>query len=155
MAHLDSQYLRAALEREVEYAAALLDVLHREYRALTHRDSADLESIIDEKKQSVARLDEAGRVRERVLRAAGLVVTPDIKHRSVAELAGLWEKLEGIARDLRFQNETNGRVIDIRYRHCEYALGILEGKELETEVYHPKAKAKQCYQFHSRCLAKA
>jgi flagellar biosynthesis/type III secretory pathway chaperone len=150
-------HLRTVLQREVDHAVALLEILQREYLLLTSRDSSVLEEFVKEKQKYIIALQDAGKEREQILQSAEVSLgmadiekyidryTPALR----PQFHELRKTLHTLAKQLRRQNEINGRVIELRRHYTERALAILQSRGSDTELYDPTAKTSHTTRSHS------
>lgn len=138
--------LDAALRNEIVAAAALLEILQQEQRALAQRDAAALDRIIPEKQRQVAGLETLAQSRTSALRAAG--VTGDInavaaRLRSDERLSRPWRELLALLDQCRRLNQINGGMVEANRRYIERALAVLSGQTAaDSETYGPSGAAR-------------
>lgn len=154
--------LEACLEREIQAGVQLLEALQREHRALAARDLAGLDAAVAQKAELVAVMEDCGRERAELLRAAGftadraaidaLLDRHDPQRRSPVQRD--WNRLLEIGAECQRQNLINGIIIQAGEQQTRQALAILRGQSpLEGGEYGPEGTRQSAPSAHT--LAKA
>lgn len=136
--------LRQRLEQEAEQLELLASALEAEHEALSRNDLEGLETVIADKEARVARVQEYGEARSRLLEAAGLTVdeagmaaalgqvAPELRE----PLAQTWQSIKERLQTCQRQNEINGRVVREGMRLSRQALHLLVGGDTPgSELY--------------------
>jgi len=137
------QQLALLLSGEIACARDLLQILGREYQALTHAEADQIKSISVEKQRQMQQLQERLLERDHFLLRQGLAPgkqgtelllkqTPPLH-----DSQSLWEELQALAGRLREQNETNGGIVSLGQRHVQQALDLLTGRSSNGDTYGP------------------
>jgi flagella synthesis protein FlgN len=139
------QQLSAILQAELNHSAKLALILKQERDALSSADLNQVQYLTKEKQPHVVQLEQLGRQREQLLKAAGF---PAGKSGLEAFLANhdeqealpvqqLLEKLREVAKICRDNNQINGGIVNVNRQHLVRALTILRGRDPETASYGP------------------
>ncbi len=134
----------AGLCAERDEAAAFVVLLKAEQQALREGVAADVERLAPDK---VRMADSLARYTTKRLdtlaalgyprSALGMHEWADAHATNVAGVAA-WQLLQEYAAEARALNEANGKLIDLRLRHCRQALAALEQACGATTVYGPQ-----------------
>lgn len=137
------QRLGEILVREIECAAAFVQVLNAEKTALAGRDPGALETAVEAKQRCAEELQELDRQRVELLKSAGF--SPD---RAGVEsciqwcdaddsLSPRWQRLLALLEQCRDLNLANGNLLELNRHHAERALAILRGQQPDAKLYGP------------------
>ncbi|MGE0289859.1 MAG: flagella synthesis protein FlgN [Bradyrhizobium sp.] len=154
--------LEACLQREIQAGGQLLEALRREHRALAARDLAGLDAAVVQKAGLVAVMEDCGRERSELLRAAGfaadraamdaLLDRHDPQRRSPVPRD--WSRLLEIGAECQRQNLINGIIIQAGQQQTRQALAILRGQPaVAGGEYGPEGTRRTAPSAHP--LAKA
>ncbi len=143
-----TQTLSSLLDRELEMARSMHDLLEREYEALTDGDP-ELITAISKKKLAQLRQMEQHLAKVN-LHLLDLGLTADTRGAEQAiartgpntQIQSKWDQLRSMEIKLQRQNETNGGIITIGQRRVKQALDILSGKESLTGTYSQEGEAQ-------------
>lgn len=134
----------AELCAERDEAAAFVVLLKAEQQALRDGVPADVERLAPDKIRMADSLARYTAKRLETLAAFGYPRTALGMHQwaeahanNMAGVAG-WQLLQQHAAEARALNEANGKLIDLRLRHCRQALAALERACGTTTVYGPQ-----------------
>jgi len=137
------QQLAVLLSGEIACARDLLQILGREYQALTHAEADQIESLSAEKRRQMQQLQQRLLERDRFLLRQGLAPAKQgmeqlLKQASpLHDIHSLWEELQALAGRLREQNEINGGIVSLGQRHVQQALDLLTGRSSNGDTYGP------------------
>jgi flagella synthesis protein FlgN len=137
----------ADLRAERDQAAAFVVVLKAEQQALREGIAADVERLAPAKARMADCLAAYTARRLDCLAAMGYPRTAhgmnDWAEANAANTAavGAWHMLQQHAGAARTLNDTNGKLIELRLRHCRQALGALERACGLTTLYGPQGHA--------------
>lgn len=152
-----SAKLLRILEKSLDCATGLEDLLHDERNLLESQNSSELMVITSTKKRCVQTLEGLETERTALCAACGFnndesgmqdvlnwcdcnsVVTP------------VWNRLLKSAKLCEGLNRTNGAIGRIRYEHVMSALAVLNGSSNNATVYGPKGQEPA--RFEQRALA--
>ncbi|MFQ5469354.1 MAG: flagella synthesis protein FlgN [Gammaproteobacteria bacterium] len=154
--------IKDIFQNEITLSHRLLDILKREYAALTSNNTDAIEQVIERKVETINQLEKLGTLRMGIINKAGF--SPDkngivnfIKGRDPhigKTLYQCWQQLLDLGRKCKMQNEVNGTIIQASYMFTQRALGILHGQLPGDELrYGPDGKTHNGNQ--SSALAKA
>jgi flagella synthesis protein FlgN len=145
MAMTALQKLSSILQSEINQSAQLAQLLRQEREALRAADAELIQHISQEKQPYIVQLEQLGRQREQLLKAAGF---PGGKSGLEAFIANhepdesgmieqLLQKLRTIAKVCRDFNQINGGIVNVNRQHMNRALSILRGRDPDTSAYGP------------------
>jgi len=134
----------AELCAERDAAAAFIVLLKAEQEALRDGAAADVERLAPDKVRMADALARYTSKRLEMLAAfghersaLGMHAWADAHANNIAGVAA-WQVLQEHAAEARALNEANGKLIDLRLRHCRQALVALEQACGTTTVYGPQ-----------------
>ena len=150
--------LQRILDRSLECANRLLDLLRDERSALQSQDTEQLRAVTASKEQCVQRLESLEAERRSLCAAAGhggnkagmkdMLAWCD---RSSA-VTRAWNRLLQRIRQCDALNQTNGAVGRVRYEHVMSALAVLSGNSGGGALYGPEGE--QTGRLERRALAR-
>jgi flagella synthesis protein FlgN len=133
----------AALAAERDQAAAFVVLLRAEQQALRDGVTANVERLAPEKARMAENLARCTEKREKSLAAMGYERGARGMQQWAKAQAGnsagteAWQRLQQHAGEAHALNEANGKLIDLRLRHCRQALAALEHACGVTPLYGP------------------
>lgn len=137
------QQLDLILDREIDAARRLAEVLNSENAAIGRRELAALEQAITDKQAGLQRLEELNRERGLLVASQGFA-TDKAGMESCLKwcdttglLTGKWRQLLSVADNCRTQNRMNRQLMDMGSRHIHHALCILRGEDPDQNLYGP------------------
>jgi flagella synthesis protein FlgN len=139
------QQLSSILQSEINHSSQLALLLKQEREALSSANLDQIQVLAQQKQPHVVQLEQLGRQREHLLKAAGF---PAGKSGLEAFLANhleseaspvrqLVDKLRHVAKICRDNNQINGGIVNVNRQHLIRALSILRGRDPETAAYGP------------------
>ncbi len=140
----DTDRLLANLCAERDAAEAFVVLLKAEQEALRRGAASDVERLAPEKirmadalaRHTAARLEALGALG--LQRSAAGMQAWVVVHARNGTARAAWQALRKHAAQARALNETNGKLIELRLRHCRQALSALEQACGDTTVYGPQ-----------------
>lgn len=145
MAMTALQKLSSILQSELNQSAQLAQLLKQEREALRTADTDQIHQISQQKQPYIVQLEQLGRQREQLLKAAGFpggksgleafIANHEPEEASMIEQ--LLKKLRGIAKICRDFNQINGGIVNVNSQHMNRALSILRGRDPDTSSYGP------------------
>ncbi len=136
----------AELCAERDTAAAFVVLLKAEQEALRHGVASDVERLAPDKIRMADALARHTAKRLEALAASGHQRSAlgtqawVAAHAKNGAAATAWQALREHAAEARALNETNGKLIELRLRHCRQALSALEQACGATTVYGPQGR---------------
>ena len=140
--------LAPIIEREAATAAALLDALLREKKALAGSDAVALAETTDRKNAALTALEVAETERRRVLQRFNLGSPPGdmqvliekcaiekVTTPAAISIASNWKQLRTSLLHCRDANLTNGQIVATMQRRVQQALNLLRGGRGEVATY--------------------
>jgi flagella synthesis protein FlgN len=126
----------------------LFELLNKEYEQLKQKNNpAVLSAIADDKKETVAQLEQFSKQLAQILATEKLSVCQEgiSNYFARAQAADInitnswhcWLDLASLSKKCRAINEQNGASIDLLSRHTQRSLQILRGKSPVTSTYGP------------------
>ena len=151
--------IASSLAEQQQTSAALLEVLSREYETLSSTHPENLEAIVRQKQELLARLGELDQALRATITAAGF--GEDSKGLEAflraADTSGRlqqqWRKVADTLRECETQNQVNGGLLELSQRQVEQALTLLRGQPQEGTLY--SADGHRIQGSRSRPLAEA
>jgi len=151
--HSQQQAVKQVLQSEVDCAHLLLQCLNQEYEALAEHHTATLEDVVRNKQETIQRLENATRQREKILASTeGVTVFNEHeknKHYQFngnKQLIDLWNELVDIAEKCRQKNRVNGSIVEVVSRQSRHALdilhGIVPGASSNSEIYNQSGQTQ-------------
>ena len=151
--HNQQQVVRQVLQAEVDCAHLLLQSLSQEYEALAEHHTATLEDVIRNKQETIKRLENATRQREKILASTEGVTVFDEHEKNKhyqfndnKQLIDLWNELVDVAEKCRQKNRVNGSIVEVVSRQSRHALdilqGIVPGASSNSEVYDQSGQTR-------------
>jgi flagella synthesis protein FlgN len=139
------QQLSAILQAELNHGAKLALILKQERDALSAAELNQIQYLTKEKQPHVVQLEQLGRQREQLLKAAGFPAGKSGLEAFIANhdeqealpVQQLLEKLREVAKICRDNNQINGGIVNVNRQHLARALTILRGRDPETGAYGP------------------
>ena len=139
------QQLSSILQAELNHSSQLAKILKQEREALKAADLDQIQLLMQQKQPHVLQLEQCGRQREQLLKAAGFSggksgLEAFVANHPEHEAAPVWqllEKLREVARNCRDDNQINGGIVNVNRQHLLRALSILRGRDPETSSYGP------------------
>jgi flagella synthesis protein FlgN len=145
--HSDTEGFAAALCAERDRAAAFVVLLKAEQQALRDGAAADVERLAPAKARMADELAAQGAKRLQLLAALGYAACARgmqqwaDAHADNAPAVAAWTLLQQHATEARALNDANGKLIDLRLRHCRQALAALQHACGLTTLYGPQGHA--------------
>jgi len=145
--HAAREQLCDLLDREIEYAQDLAAILTREQHALTNRDAASLDKLVEQKKARVEAIDELDARCKELLQSWGFTTDREgleaCLHRCDRHgtLAERWTVLAERLRHCALQNRTNGSLLELNHRAITRLLDALGTQTSHEQLYGPKGQA--------------
>lgn len=139
------QQLSSLLQSELNHSSQLAQLLKREREALKTADLEQINLLTKQKQPHVVQLEQLGRQREQLLKAAGFpggksglqAFIANHSQQEAAPVMQLLAKLREVARICRDNNQINGGIVNVNRQHLVRALSILRGRDPETGAYGP------------------
>jgi flagella synthesis protein FlgN len=139
------QQLSSILQSELHLSTQLSQLLQQEREALRNADLNLIQQLIQQKQPHVVQLEQLGRQREQLVKAAGFPggkagLEAFIANHSEAEaqhLSSLLAKLRKVAQSCREFNQINGGIVNVNRQYLGRAISILRGRDPETSSYGP------------------
>lgn len=139
------QQLSSILQSELNLSSQLSQLLQQEREALKNADLGQIQLLTQQKQPHIVQLEQLGRQREQLLKAAGFPggkagleafianhAEPESQH-----LNSLLTKLRHVARSCRDNNQINGGIVNVNRQYLVRAISILRGRDPETSAYGP------------------
>jgi flagella synthesis protein FlgN len=139
------QKLSSLLQSEINHGAQLAQLLRQEREALRGADVDTVQHISKQKQPHIIQLEQLGRQREYLLKAAGFpggksgleAFIANYDERETEGVRLLMTKLRDIAGVCREFNQINGGIVNVNRQHLTRALSILRGRDPEGAAYGP------------------
>ncbi len=139
------QQLSSILQSELNLSSQLSQLLQQEREALKNADLNQLQLLTQQKQPHVVQLEQLGRQREQLLKAAGFPggkagLEAFIANHAESEaqhLNSLLTKLRKVAKSCRDNNQINGGIVNVNRQYLVRAISILRGRDPETGAYGP------------------
>ncbi|WP_043888124.1 flagella synthesis protein FlgN [Methylophaga thiooxydans] len=139
------QQLSSILQAELNLSSQLSQLLQQERDALKNAELDQITSLNQQKQPHVVQLEQLGRQREQLLKAAGFPggktgLEAFIANHSEPEaqhLNSLLNKLRVVAKSCREHNQINGGIVNVNRQYLVKAISILRGRDPETSSYGP------------------
>ncbi len=139
------QQLSSILQSELNHSSQLAQLLQQEREALKAADLDKIHLLTQQKHPHVVQLEQLGRQRDQLLKAAGF---PGGKSGLEAFIANhpsqeaepvlqLLASLREAAKACRDHNQINGGIVNVNRQYLVRALSILRGRDPETGAYGP------------------
>lgn len=139
------QQLSSILQSELNHSSQLAQLLQQERDALKSADLEQVDYLTRQKQPHLVQLEQLGRQREQLLKAAGF---PGGKSGLQAFIANhdpqqadpvkaLLARLREAAKHCRDSNQINGGIVNVNRQHLVRALTILRGRDPESGAYGP------------------
>ena len=136
----------AVVRAERDEAAAFVALLKAEQQALRDGSAVDVERLAPAKSRMADSLSAHTAKRLAFLDALGYA--PDTRgmhewahaHADHSTTVTAWKTLQGHAAEAHALNEANGKIIDLRLRHCRQALAALKQASGLTTLYDPQGQ---------------
>lgn len=126
--------LASIIEAEFGEAGRFLDLLKEEEGALISGDIEKLSEILQKKSPLLLEISNLNRQRSQLMPQNEIGKWLE----SHPESGETWKKLHAVSGEIRKINETNGKMIDIRLRTTQQALGLLQSlANTSTGFYGP------------------
>ncbi len=150
--------LQRILDRSLECAGRLEDLLHDERSALELQDTGKLRAVTTSKDLCVQCLENLESERRSLCVAAGYTASESgmkdlLRWCDRSSLVTpVWIKLLHSARQCEALNRTNGAIGRLTYEHVMSALAVLGGSTSGTPLYNPEGQ--ESTRFQQRPLAR-
>jgi flagella synthesis protein FlgN len=139
------QQLSSILQSELNQSKQLQSLLQQEREALKTADLDTIQSITQQKQSPLVQLEQLGRQRDYVLKAAGFPVGKAGLEAFIANQAEsdsnkikqVLSELRQVAKSCREDNQINGGILNVNRQYLVRALSILRGRDPETGAYGP------------------
>ncbi len=147
------------LKQETELTRQLLELLDREFAAITGRDFPDFEQIIGEKSMCVEQLDLIEQERIALTESAGYKPGPDGMLYFLQwcdpqkNISPRWDKLLSLASQCRDRNRRNHQLVEMCSQNTRDVLRILRGEEPGTATYQADGDTSDT--FDRKAIARA
>lgn len=143
----DLQRMASLLDEHITETRRMLDILHREQKALTSNDLASFEKSLELKQRQAATLDS---LEKRTLDLGGINAAPLsmknlvrlIEQSGISPLQSRWNTLQDLLRQCRQQNMVNHRIVEASRTHIRQSLDILHGKVSTPGTYVATGKTQ-------------
>ncbi len=151
--------LSTLLDREIDCLQHLLDILQREFQALTSADIQTLETVTTTKNEALAAQAELTRLRAALVVNASFPDSLEGLQRFIAgcddaeTLLASLETMNNLAQQCQQSNRENGRLISQRQHQARGALDVLRQTEHNAPTYSDHGKSTSTES--SRSLGKA
>lgn len=151
---MDKQYqqFEQILQAEERLAATLSELLEREEDFLARREVDALNALVAEKDKQLAELDGLAAERASLLQRSGYSPDRDgflalLKADQSGRLRELWNSVETLLKRCRYQNQVNGKVLEIGRIQARQLLALLLGRDSEasSELYDQNGNASTSY----------
>jgi len=150
-----SRQFSCLLDRQLELAEALSELLKEEQEVLGHRDTAALTQLAERKLMLTGQLEQQTGLLAKLLSENGLRLdrsgiqqclnTPELEER--------WHSLQKLLTGCRDDNYINGNIIEVSKHTTQKMLRLLTGDGDDTEIYGSAGKVE--HGMESTRLAKA
>ena len=150
--------LQRILDRSLECASRLEDLLHDERSALELQDSGKLGAITTSKELCVQRLETLESERRILCADAGYTASETGMKDMLSwcdrssDVTPIWSSLVQCARQCEALNRTNGAIGRLTYEHVMSALAVLSGGSSGTPLY--SSEGQESARFERRPLAR-
>ena len=130
----------ATVQASLHGLRSIEPVLRAEQSALTGKDPAQLEQLVQEKLALLKQLEHSVQARDRLQKAAGLEAGIEGGSELVAtlnqpQLSADWQALTELAKTVSDLNDQNGQLASQGQRATRTALGILTGRSETEDTY--------------------
>lgn len=145
MSMTPAQQLRSTLQAELQLAQQLTVILETERAALSKSSAEQLDQCVRDKQPLIKQLEQLGRQRDFILKAAGFPAGKQgmeafIANQTADEAASLSKLLVQLklqASRCREHNQINGGIVNVNRQYLQRALSILRGRDPEISAYGP------------------
>lgn len=149
---------KATVQASLHGLAALEPVLGTERAALTGRDPAALEAVVEQKVALLRQLQHSVQARDRLQKAAGQQAGNDGGNALVAaigdaELTRDWDALLTRASEIARLNDVNGQLANQGQRAARTAIGILTGRDTTEPTYSKIRGKRRAANSYARAIA--
>ena len=146
------------LKLDCQHAEKLAAVLKAERQILQQRDQHQLATLIGEKEQLLAKLDQSAKLRSQWLQQLGFKPNAEawqtlIEQQQDSALLETWKSLSSAVRDCRELNEVNGRLIGRSQQTLTKLLNIMRGTSASPQLYGSDGNTQN--RSESRCFTQA
>ncbi|WP_438970325.1 flagella synthesis protein FlgN [Methylophaga sp.] len=139
------QQLSSILQSELNLSSQLSQLLQQEREALKNAELSQITLLNQQKQPHVVQLEQLGRQREQLLKAAGFPAGKAGLEAFIANhpeseahhLSSLLSKLRVVAKSCRDNNQVNGGIVNVNRQYLVKAISILRGRDPETSSYGP------------------
>lgn len=139
------QQLSSILQSEINHSSQLALLLKQEREALSNAALDQIQYLTQQKQPHVVQLEQLGRQREQLLKAAGFpggrsgleAFIANHPEQEAIPVRQLVEKLRQVAKICHDSNQINGGIVNVNRQHLVRALSILRGRDPETAAYGP------------------
>ena len=147
------QQLERILLAEERQAGDLAVLLEREQDSLAHREVDNLMRVVAEKEKRLAELDELAVERSSLLQQAGYSPDRDgfralLDSDNSGRLRELWCAVETLLKRCRYQNQVNGKMLEIGRSQARQLLALLLGRDndADSELYDQNGITSTSYE---------
>jgi len=139
------QQLSSILQSELNLSSQLSQLLQQEREALKNAELNQITLLNQQKQPHVVQLEQLGRQREQLLKAAGFpggkagleAFIANHPEADAQHLNSLLAKLRMVAKSCRDNNQINGGIVNVNRQYLVKAISILRGRDPETSSYGP------------------
>jgi flagellar biosynthesis protein FlgN len=145
------QQFEQILLAEEQQAGTLAALLEQEQESLARREVDSLVQLVAEKEKQLVELDRLAAERASLLQQAGYSPDRDgflalLNADQSSRLSNLWSNVETLLKRCRYQNEVNGKMLDIGQIQTRQLLALLLGRENGgNELYDQNGNASTSY----------
>jgi len=136
------------LRMELEVSNQLLDILQKEYIALSKNDSTTFLELVEKKQTCTEKIQDVEQQLSQFLTQQGYAGNKSDIEKMINTLSSkikddtvhTWQSLLGIAQQCKQQNQINGRTINLAQVKTRQAMALLSGSEASPNVYDQSGK---------------
>lgn len=146
------QKIEQVLLAEERQATVLIELLEQEELLLARRESDTLLTLVAEKDRQLAELDRLASERAALLQQAGYSPDRDgflalLDADQSGQLRQLWQSLEELLKRCSYQNQVNGKILEIGRIQARQLLSLLLGRDSNdaNELYDQNGNASTSY----------
>lgn len=152
MSEQQYQQFEQVLQAEARKAGELVELLEREQDFLVRREVDSLNAVVAEKEKQLVELEKLAAERAALLQQAGYSPDRDgflalLNTDQSGRLRELWESVEALLKRCRYQNQVNGKVLEIGRIQARQLLALLLGRDNESssELYDQSGNTSSSY----------
>lgn len=128
------QQFEQILSREGELVGELAAILAQEHELLARQNAEGLDEVVAAKESKLQELGDWAEKRSEVLAEAGYSSSKEgfqsfLQSDVSGRLHELWQPVETALRECQYQNQVNGKLLDIGKQQAQELLSLLLGRE--------------------------